>query len=130
MKIDGDTHADPLLLECKPEVKEETGLEVVDSLMPRTSDGVSQVVLVNRSGFTKTADKDLTLGKATQVTVVVPDDNLSGAQATPGDRSDVQVLRVEDTEKTDLGRGRQGKLQEMLAETDLPEHERRQCWPY
>ena len=123
VKIDGDTLADPLLLECKPEVKEETGLEVVDSLMPRTSDGISQVVLVNRSGFTQTADKALALGKATQVTVVVPDDDLSGAQATPGDRSDVQVLRVEGTEKT---RGRQGKLQEILAETDLPEHQRRQ----
>ena len=69
VKIEGSITADSLLLEREPRVEDETGLEVVDSLIPVTQDGVSCVVITNQSGFTQTAEEGFTLGMASQVRV-------------------------------------------------------------
>ena len=90
VKIEGSITADSLLLEREPRVEDETGLEVVDSLIPVTQDGVSCVVITNQSGFTQTAKEGFTLGMASQVTVVSPDERATDSQVpviTPEEHS-------------------------------------------
>ena len=108
------------LLEWQPEIQEETGLEIVDSLIRVTRDKISRIVLVNRYGFSQTAEEGSLLGEATPVAVVTP-----GRQST-----DASILRVGETNELDLEQERVEerwkKLKVMLADPDLPDLQRQQ----
>ena len=104
------------LLEWQPEIQEETGLEIVDSLIPVTRDKISRIVLaLNRY---QTAEEGSLLGEATPVAVVTP-----GRQST-----DASFLRVGETNELDLEQERVEerwkKPKVMLADPDLPDLQR------
>ena len=62
----------PLMTECREELEQETGLQLVDSLLKVDPDGTAQVVLTNSTGCSAMAEAGTELGEAVSATVVSP----------------------------------------------------------
>ena len=115
VKLDGGSYGDPLLVEHDRAVEEAVGLQVEDSLLAPSREGVAQLVVTNPTGFTQVAQEGEELGQATKVSVVVPEENLKR----------VQVLTIRDDcyqRKNDQLRRR--KIRDLLRGVAIAEPEK------
>ena len=60
------------MTECREELEQETGLQLIDSLLEFDPDGTAQVVLTNPTGCSAVAEAGKELGGAVSATVVSP----------------------------------------------------------
>ena len=72
VKLDGSGPNDPLLLEYDETIKNATGLQVEDTLLSPSGEGLARLVVTNRSEFTQVATEGDDLGGAARVTIVHP----------------------------------------------------------
>ena len=106
----------PLLLECDESIAKNCGLTVEETFFQPTEEGLSSLKVYNVSGFTERMEEGTILGKAVEACTVEPSEECSsivGTVATVGD----QVPRSQEHD-------RHSKLQELIGEPDLPEHDR------
>lgn len=119
VQVSAENYTNPLLLKYQADVEEASGLQVEDALLSPTQDGVTQLVVANRSGFTQVAEGGVDLGEATEVTLVTPGETLLDAhtfiitESQSGSQEGKEIERYE-------------KLDAMLEGTDLMGPEKRQ----
>ena len=80
VRVDGGFNGDTLLVEHDKVVEEAIRLQVEDSLLAPSQDGVVRLVVTNPTGFTQVAQEGDELGWATAVSVVMPREDSMGAQ--------------------------------------------------
>ena len=114
VQVDGDYHQESLLLEYQSEVEGATGLQVEDCVFTPSREGIAQVVVAKRSGFTQVAEGEK-LGEAHVVRVVGPMDNVFNAQTFMLDSRDA----TNQVKRKDIHRRK--KIRAMFGSTALPE---------
>ena len=65
--MDAECCQDPLLLEPRPRIEDDIGLQVEDTVFTPSLDGVACVIVTNYSGFTQVAEEGDKLGEVTVI---------------------------------------------------------------
>ena len=115
VQVDGDYHQESLLLEYQPEVEGATGLQAEDCVFTPSREGIAQVVVANRSGFTQVAEEGEKIREASVVGVVEPMDSVFSAQTFMLDSRDA----THQVKRKDIHRRK--KIRVMFGSTALPE---------
>ena len=107
------TDTSTVLVEAEPTLHTELGIELLDSLIEPTTDGVASLFMVNSTGFTQTVDQDTEVGFAHCIEITKP----TSENADESNLASVFVISAEKSEE------RIQKLWDILDNPNLPEPE-------
>ena len=94
VQVEGARDGTTLLLEPTHTFERESGLELSDTLLQPSADGLTHAVVANTSGFTQRVAPGAMMGKAEEVTVVDPLRTGTGDSPAP-DLPSCEIVRVD-----------------------------------
>ena len=123
VQVEGARDGAPLLLEPTQAFEQEIGLELSDTLLQSSADGLAQAVVANTSGFTQRVDPGTLMGQAEEVTLVDYLD--AGTSDDPlTELSSCEIVRIDTSEDSTA---RKCKLLDMVGRPELLDEEQATC---